>query len=205
MNVGERIKQLRSRLARGRSAIRRIVAFNTRRRRAIKRLSEQLGGTVMFDSVDVGQIPARAPAVAGYTAGRWPTYWELVKRFPHAAVLSIAIAASYDATCLDIEAGDATPAEAPAWVRRQIARGVKRPVVYCSVSSMDALLGKLERAGIKREQVRVWTAHYTFAPHLCGPHSCGALRSTIADATQWTDQALGRNLDQSLVAAGFTA
>lgn len=205
MSIRDRIAKLRARLRRGRAKIKRIVGFNSRRRQAIKRLESELGSRAMFDSVDVAQIPASATAVAGYTAGSWPTYWELVKRFPHASVLDIAIAASYDATCLDIEAGDATPAEAPAWVRRQHARGVKRPVVYCSVSAMDQLLALLEQAGIGRKEVRVWCAHYTFTPHICGPHSCGELRSTRADATQWTDQALGRNLDQSLLDEGFFA
>ncbi|HET7120316.1 MAG TPA: hypothetical protein VFI17_03570 [Solirubrobacterales bacterium] len=203
MSVRERIKKLRYHLALGRKRIARIVGFNTRRRRAIKRLRDELGSRVMFDSVTIEEIPKNADAVAGYTGGNWPTYWELVKRFPHASVLDIAIAASYDATCLDIESGDASPEEAPSWVRRQQARGVKRPVVYTSASQMDELLALLRRAGIGRHEVRVWTAHYTFAPHLCGPHTCGEVQSTTADATQWTDQALGRNLDQSLLHEGF--
>lgn len=205
MSIRDRIAKLRAHLHRGRAKIKRVLGFNSRRRQAIKRLESELGSRAMFDSVDVAQIPASATAVAGYTGGSWPTYWDLVKKFPHASVLDIAIVASYDATCLDVEAGDATPAEAPAWVRRQHARGVRRPVVYCSVSAMDDLLAELERAGIKRKSVRLWTAHYTFAPHICGPHSCGELRSTTADGTQWTDQALGRNLDQSLLHEGFFA
>lgn len=203
MNTREKIRKLRHHLQLGLKRIARIGGYNRRRRRAIKRLEAELGARVMFDSVSIEEIPKNADAVAGYTAGNWPTYWELVKLFPHAQVLDIAIAASYDATCLDIETGDATPAEAPAWVRRQHQRGVKRPVVYCSASGMDELLALLKAAGIGRHQVRVWTAHYTFAPHVCGPHSCGELQSTTADATQWTDQALGRNLDQSLVREGF--
>lgn len=203
MSIRQRIHKLRVHLKRGQERVKRIDGYNSRRRRAIRRLKDELGGAVMFDSVTIEEIPASAKAVAGYTGGNWPTYWELVKRFPHAQILDIAIAASYDATCLDVEAGDASPAEAPAWVRRQHQRGVKRPVVYCSASGMDQLLSLLEQAGIGRHEVRVWSAHYTFAPHVCGPHSCGELRSTTADATQWTDQALGRNLDQSLVREGF--
>lgn len=202
MTTRERIKKLRWHLARGQRKVKRIVGFNHRRRQAIKRLKAELGARVMFDSVEIDQIPANAGTVAGYTGGKWPTYWELVKRFPHAFVLAIAIAASEDATCLDIEQGDARPEEAPDWVKRQHARGVHRPWVYCSTSQMDGLLQLLAAAGIGRHQVRVFTAHYTYAAHLCGPDSCGELHSTTADATQWTDQALGRTLDQSLVAAG---
>lgn len=155
----------------------------------------------MFDSVDLAQIPANAPACAGYVGGRFPTYAELVRRFPKSRHLSIAVNAEENAECLDIENGDAVPEQAPAWTRRQIARGVKRPAVYGSVSAMPAILGALGRAGITRQQVRVWTAHYTFTPHLCGL-SCG-LSQTTADATQWTDKAFGRNLDESVCRDSF--
>jgi hypothetical protein len=205
------IAELRARVraARRRTrAWRRIVAKRLRRlKEAVlrRRKRRERGPTAMFDSVDVSQLPADAAAVAGYTAGSWPTYPTLLKSFPHAHVLSIAIGSGYDADCLDVEPGDATPAVAAAWVKRQLLRGVKRPVVYTSVSGMDSLLATLAAAGIKRSQVRVWTAHYTFSAHLCGPRSCGQLRSTTADATQWTDKALGRNLDESLLAPGFFA
>lgn len=199
-----RLAELRSGLRRGRREIARIVGLDHRRRRAIRRLEAESGAVVMFDSVDVAEIPESAPAVAGYTGGRWPTYWELVKRFPHAFVLAIAVAASYDATCLDIETGDATIAEAPDWWRRQRARGVQLPWFYISAADAPALIAELEAAGIGRRRYRLFTAHWTFEPHLCGPHSCGALEGTTADATQWTNKALGRNLDQSLLAAGAT-
>jgi hypothetical protein len=153
----------------------------------------------MFDSVSVGAIPANAPAVAGYVGGSWPTYLRLVQGFPRAYHLSIAVNAYEDAECLDIECGDATPYEAPAWVKRQLGRGVQRPVVYSSVSSMGAVLGALESDGIRPDAVRLWTAHYTGSPHICTPESCGryGLRVT-SNATQWTDRALNSNLDESL-------
>lgn len=200
-----RIKRLRKAIARGAHHIAQIHRNNRVRRQVIKRLRHEHRATAMFDSIEVDQIPTNAPAVAGYVGGNWPTYLELQTRFPKAEKLSIAISASEDAQCLDIEAGDATPGQAPGWVRRQLARGVKRPVLYTSASQMDLVVSVLRAAGIGRSQVRLWSAHYTFAPHLCGPHSCGEVHSTTADATQWTDAALGRNLDQSLVAAGFFA
>ena len=202
MSIRERIAKLRSHLRRGRQRIARIVKRNERRRRAIARLEAELEATVMFDSVDLDQIPANAPAVGAYTGGRWPTYWEAVKRFPHAFVLAIAIAASEDATCLDIETGDATIAEASGWVRRQHARGLKRPWLYISVANAEQLLAALAAAGIARHEFVLFTAHWTYELHLCGPHSCGALKSTTAEASQCNDHALGRNLDESLVAAG---
>lgn len=177
-----------------------------RRRSVLKEWREEhrrAAVTVMFDSVELDEIPESAPAVAGYIGGNWPTFDQLEERFPGAERLSIAVASHHDADCLDIEPGDATPADAPAWVRRQIRRGVERPVVYASASQMDDVLAELDAAGIPRTAVRIWTAHYTFAPHICGPASCGELQRTKADATQWTNRSMGRNLDESLVSRAF--
>lgn len=160
------------------------------------------GPKVMYDSIDLAQFPSDPPAVAGYTSGFWPTYPELVKRFPKAKHLSIAVTAAHDADCLDIETGDATPEQAPAWVRAQKKRGVERPCVYASLSSISAVLAALEREGISRDEVRVFTAHYTGKAHLCSP-GCGFGFKTNADATQFTDHALGRNLDESRLRGGF--
>lgn len=153
----------------------------------------------MFDSVDgAAVIPTDAAAVAGYVGGQWPNYQALVHAFPHAKHLSVAVNASEDADCLDVESGDATAAQAPAWIARQVKRGVKLPVVYTSVSNVAALLS----AGVKRDGIRLWTAHYTNTAHICSP-ACGNGMTTTADATQWTDNALGRNLDESLCNGSF--
>ena len=157
----------------------------------------------MFDSTDISQIPASAQAVAGYVNGKWQTYPHLVAAFPHAHVLSIAVSASADADCLDIETGDATPAQAAAWYARQKARGVARPCLYASAFIMDTeVIPAITRAGISRAGVRLWSAHYTRAAHICGPSSCREL-GIAADGTQWTNRAMGRNLDQSLLADDF--
>jgi Putative peptidoglycan binding domain len=157
----------------------------------------------MFDAIDVSQIPSGATAVAGYVNGNWKTYPQLVSRFPHASVLSIAVSASADADCLDIETGDATPADAAAWYGRQKARGAARPCLYASASVMQAdVVPVIQAAGIARGSVRLWSAHYTGSAHICGPSSC-RLTSISMDACQWTDRALGRTLDESLLLADF--
>lgn len=159
----------------------------------------------MFDSVDVSQIPADAVAAAGYTSGDWPTFPELAARCPHAELLSIAVNAGEDAECLDVETGDATAADIPDWQERQRGKGVTRPCIYADASTMEAdVLPVLSSAKISRGSVRLWSAHYTNAAHICGPDSCKAV-SIAMDGTQWTDQALGRNLDESLLAADFFA
>lgn len=161
----------------------------------------------MFDSADLSQIPADPPAVACYVDGRFANSAQARDRFPHARILTIAVFAEHDADCLDIETGDATPAQAAAWYTRQRARGLARPCLYASASVMEAaVLPVLKAAGIpvSSASLRLWSAHYTHKPHICGPSSCGAVSAGM-DGTQWTDRALGRNLDQSLLADGFFA
>lgn len=155
----------------------------------------------MYDSVDVAEIPADAPAVAGYVGGHWPTYPSLHGRFPHARRLSIAVNAAEDADCLDVEPGDATPGEVVAWVKRQRDRGVRRPVIYASRDTMPAIIAELDRTGAKRKSYRLWSAHYSVGAHICSRATCGA--GFTADATQWTDHALGRNLDESVCGDTF--
>ena len=169
--------------------------------REINRL-KKTGPTVMYDSVTISQIPAHAEAVAGYVDGKWPTYKALLTAFPKAHHLSIAVNSTEDAECLDVEPGDATPAQAAAWVKRQKARGVKRPVVYTSISQAQSLVYELAKAGVSRQSIRLWTAHYTYHPHRCSA-VCGYNFNGIADGTQWTDKSLGRNLDESRISPTF--
>lgn len=157
---------------------------------------------IMYDSVDLSQVPANAPAVAAYVDGRFANVPEARKRFPQAHILTIAVFAKDDADCLDIETGDATPAQAAGWVARQFARGVKRPCLYASAGTMQVILESVNAAGISRDTLRLWSAHYTMRSHICGPHSCKEMTQD-ADGTQWTDRALDRNLDQSLLNDGF--
>jgi hypothetical protein len=57
-------------------------------------------------------------------------------------------------------------------------------------------------AGISRAAVRLWSAHYGQGKHICGPGTCGLTRHAC-DGTQWTDSALGRNLDESILLSNF--
>lgn len=198
---------IRARLAKVLAAIRRDKAHVGRLRRVAaalrRRLKRRGRPTTMYDSVDVSQIPPDAKAVAGYVGGSWPTFASLVKGWPKAHRLSIAIAASEQAMCLDIEAGDARVEQAARWVTVQLGRGVKRPCLYASASVIDSLIRAIEAAGLQRSQVRIWSAHYGHGRHLCGPTTCGEVRSTDADATQYDDHALGRSLDVSVLRRDF--
>lgn len=157
----------------------------------------------MYDSIDLTQIPPDAAAVAGYVNGRWPTFSQLAARFPRAHRLSIAVSSSADADCLDIEPGDASVADAVGWYRRQKIRGLARPVLYASASTIRAdLITAINAAGIPRSSLRLWSAHYGAGAHICGPATCGEIPVPM-DGTQYTDAALGRNLDASVLDSGF--
>lgn len=157
----------------------------------------------MFDSVTVSILPTGGSyAYLGYVDGLWPTYAELVKKFPNHKLVDMAVFASDNATALDIEKGDATIDQAPAWFERQVARGVYRPVLYTQASNMKALEQEMASKHIARSAYRLLAAHYGLKAHLCGPKACGFGMSG-ADGTQWTKTALGMNLDQSLLLPDF--
>jgi hypothetical protein len=161
----------------------------------------------MYDSIYVANLPAGAEYLAGYVDGNWPTFAAVKARFPKAAVLSVAVFASSDAEACDCEKGDLTAGQVPGWVKRQAARGEKRPCVYSSVANFPAVLDELRAAGIKRAQVRLWAAHYGTGPHICGPTSCKYFPGMPTfDGTQWTDQAPGAHgsrIDASLLQDDF--
>jgi hypothetical protein len=160
----------------------------------------------MADSIYVANLPASYSIFAGYTDGSWPTYTAVRARFPKATVLSVAVFTTSDAECCDCEQGDLTPAQVPAWVRRQATRGEKRPCVYASAANMPAVLRELTAAGIARAQVRLWSAHYGLGPHICGPATCKYPGVPACDGTQWTDMAPGAHgsrIDASLLNDNF--
>jgi hypothetical protein len=156
----------------------------------------------MYDSIDITQIPADAQAAAGYVGGNWPTFAALAKWLPHAHLLSIAVNSGEDAQCLDDEPGDASNADVYTWFTRQLARGVWRPVLYTSVSNIDGLVATMTANGFSRGEYRLWSAHYTYQPHICGPATCRQTRYPC-DGTQFTDRSGGKNLDQSVLLDSF--
>jgi Putative peptidoglycan binding domain len=159
----------------------------------------------MADSIVPGNLPPGYDAYLGYTDGRWPDFQAEVQKFPGKHVLGLAVTAADDAEGLDVEQYDATPDQVPAWVQRQLARHVLRPVLYASVSAMGTILMKLAAAGIARSAVRLLSAHYGAGEHICGPGTCGLVHIPM-DGTQWTDSAAGVGgaaIDASVLADDF--
>ena len=163
-------------------------------------------GIDMFDSAYNSQFPPGAAAYAGYVDGQLgsqPNYAFIVAQFPSAQHLSVALFAEHDADALDVEGGAASPGDIPGWYARQRARGIDRPCIYASTSTMEAaVIPVIRSVPFLRSAVRLWTAHYGQGEHICGPGSCGQL-SFAADGTQWTSGANGLILDQSLLLPDF--
>lgn len=159
----------------------------------------------MFDTIENDQFPPGGAAYAAYVdggIGNQPNYAHIVSSFPGAHHMSITLFGA-NADAADVEPGAMSAASVPGWFARQKARGIARPCIYANASTMQdeivPLLGELPGG---RPATRLWTAHYGLGEHICGPHSCGAL-SVDADGTQWTQNAMGRVLDQSLLLANF--
>lgn len=114
----------------------------------------------MYDAVTPANIPVTAQMVAGYLAPSRYT-WTAANwaRFPDAVKVRIAVRSSTnDGHVLDVETGDATPAQAPVWARMRRASGYAYPTIYCSVSVQSQVIDAFNQAG---EPLPLWwLAHY---------------------------------------------
>lgn len=160
------------------------------------------GTLEMFDSVNVSALPSGSSAVAGYLSGNWPTWLSLRNAFPRAYRIPVAIRATpvYRSlvgrmVCLDIEPGDATPAEGGPWAKGEIGLGVK-PCEYANESTMPEVKASLAHwlGSAWRSKVFLWVAAWTYHRGLLVGY----------DADQWTDHGPnGQNYDESSVSRAF--
>jgi len=170
----------------------------------------------MFDTSD---DPARTfhglmvSAIAAYGNGSFANHEKAQAEFPHAHMLKIDVNGQHIGNTGDFEAGDMAIAHAGPWAKQRIDAGIHRPVIYFSVSNWRAIMQSLQAAGISRDQVRIWTAHYTGREHRCSS-ACGFGVTGTADGTQWASPQApgtlpqkyhGRNLDVSLISDTFFA
>lgn len=101
-----------------------------------------------------------APKVAYYVDGRYAWSPAEIALFPHADHVTIAVRASTNAgDVLDVETGDATPAEAAGWITARHAAGLYRPTVYCSESVVPAVRAATGHLILGRDY-DIWVAHY---------------------------------------------
>jgi len=168
----------------------------------------------MFDTVnDPAKTFTGLPveAVAAYGNGRYANYDTAKAQFPNAHLLKIDVSGQGIGEAGDFEPGDMQFSSAGSWAKRRINAGIKRPVLYFSLSNWRAVLDSVAKAGLARSDVRLWTAHYTGNGHLCAT-ACGFGFSGTSDATQWGSADhpatlpapyAGHHLDVSFTTEGF--
>ncbi|WP_052069779.1 hypothetical protein [Streptacidiphilus albus] len=140
----------------------------------------------MYDAVTVSAIPDGSVLVAGYVNGSYANLSGLRARFPHALVVGVTVTAGADeGQVLDVESGDASPAEAPGWVERRRAAGAD-PTVYCNASTWPAVRAAFSAAGVAAPHF--WIADYDGDPAI----PAGAVAKQYAS---------NENYDASAVAA----
>lgn len=113
---------------------------------------------IMYDSVDVAGLPTGGDLYAGYVDGIYKNDTAIKARFPNVPFVGIAVTASTnDGIVLDVERYDATPDQAPAWVKMRRLAGVE-PSVYCSEDAWATVKGAFAAAGITEPPY--WVAAY---------------------------------------------
>ncbi|WP_410644481.1 hypothetical protein [Amycolatopsis sp. lyj-346] len=118
----------------------------------------------MYDAVTARNIPTSAVMVAGYIDKIKLEPWSAADwaRFPNAVKVTIVKKASTNAGhVLDVEPGDATPAQAPGWVRMRRAAGAD-PTVYMNLSTWPTVRKAFTDQGVA--QPHYWVAKYDNNP-----------------------------------------
>ena len=161
---------------------------------------------VCYDDIYAANLPAGADAYLGYVDGYWPDYKDEVAKFTSAHIIGLTVKGAQIGDGCDIENGDLSASSGAQWIHDAQGR-VVRPIAYSSVSEMETVISEASGLGLTRDKYRVFTAHYTYSPHICGPSTCAYPGLTQpADATQWTDKKMGLNgvlIDQSMLSDGF--
>lgn len=112
----------------------------------------------MYDSVRVDGIPQNATMVAGYVDGLYANVGTMQRRFPNAVVVRIAVSShTNDGHVLDVEQGDATPAEAVGWVTMRRHAGYE-PTVYCNSSEWPLVRKAFRDANV--DEPHYWIAQW---------------------------------------------
>ncbi len=120
----------------------------------------------MYDAVNPANIPINPPPqiVAGYLNGpksKWPaSAWA---DFPSAYMVQISVSASdFVGEVLDVESGDATPDQAPAWAQEATQRLGMQPVIYCDVANWPIVQAAFTHANLP--QPFYWIANWNNQP-----------------------------------------
>ena len=120
---------------------------------------------IMGDAVNLASIPSTVSIVGVYRNGRYMADPNaLNQRFPLNRYVHVWI--DIDGSCpesaqvLDVEKFDATPEQAPGWVkaRRKVVH-TSLPTIYCNRDTLPAVLGECAAEGlIAAEHYQLWIA-----------------------------------------------
>lgn len=117
----------------------------------------------LYDSVDPAQIPASANRkgilVAGYDDGAYADMAGMEARFPDALHVDIAVRWQDRGHVLDVENGDATPAEAVKWCTQTMrATPNSELTIYCNASTWPQVRQAFQQAGV--HECQYWIAEW---------------------------------------------
>lgn len=152
----------------------------------------------MYDSTNPNAIPTTAQMVAGYvrpSGFTWPqSAWDRFPNSVHVRITPQVSTTGLGIQVLDVEAGDATPAQAPGWAAKQRALG-QDPTIYCSASAWATVQQQFAQQHVG--QPHYWIAAYPGG----GPTSLPALNGITAVAHQYAGSGTsGGDYDLSVVA-----
>lgn len=103
----------------------------------------------MYDGISPLRLPTGGDLVAGYDDGRYPDATALANRFPGTRVVRITTnPADTIGDVLDVERGDATPADVPGWLVARRAAG-DWPSIYCTTSTYPTVAGIVANAHLE--------------------------------------------------------
>jgi hypothetical protein len=110
------------------------------------------------DAPKIARIPSAIGLVAGYDDGNYawsPADWAL---FPNSVHVHVAVFATTDSgQVLDVERGDATPAQSVDWVLMRRRAGAD-PSVYCNTSTWPAVRAAFQARAVA--EPHYWIAQY---------------------------------------------
>jgi hypothetical protein len=119
---------------------------------------------VMRDSTTLRDIPTDCHIVAPYINGYYSSTLAQVRaRFPHQGIAWIDVNGSRPdaADILDVEQGDATPAQAAIWAkaRHQLHPHAYPPIIYCNRATLTPVFNALNAVGLAvGPGFRLWIA-----------------------------------------------
>jgi hypothetical protein len=103
----------------------------------------------MADSVTPANLPPGMDLYGGYDDGDFNNVNAIRARFPGKTVIAFTVNPAHNlGDCLDVERGDATPTQAPGWVKLRRGSGHPGPLVYCSEANRQAVLNAFAQQGV---------------------------------------------------------